>query len=90
MAQSAKRPRSRSTRILKKQIRRHKLRLYDLNNCNLFIPLALTNYDYSIMTEAEQEKDSHFIRRLVIIIFIVFTLAAVVMTIFYGTPWAKK
>jgi len=42
------------------------------------------------MTDAEQEKDSHFIRRLVIIIFIVFTLAAIVMTIFYGTPWAKK
>jgi hypothetical protein len=42
------------------------------------------------MTDAEQEQDSHFIRRLVIIIFIVFTLAAVVMTILYGTPWAKK
>jgi hypothetical protein len=41
------------------------------------------------MTDAEQE-DSHFIRRLVIIIFIVFTLAAAVMTFFYGTPWAKK
>ena len=42
------------------------------------------------MTEAEQEKDSHFIRRLVIIIFIVFTVAAIIMTFFYGTPWAKK
>jgi|GEM_PF-4962811 len=42
------------------------------------------------MTDAEQEKDGRFMRRLIIIIFIVFTLAATLMTIFYGTPWAKK
>ena len=33
---------------------------------------------------------STFLLPLVIIIFIVFTLAAIVMTILYGTPWAKK
>lgn len=42
------------------------------------------------MTDADQEKDGHFMRRLIIIIFIVFTAAAIVMTILYGTPWAKK
>ena len=67
-----------------------KLRRRDQNNYNLFIPLAYSIQDRTTMTEAEQEKDSRFIRRLVIIIFIVFTLAAIVMTIFYGTPWAKK
>jgi len=37
----------------------------------------------------QHEKDNQFIKRLVIVIFIVFTLAAIVMTYFYGLPWSK-
>ena len=35
------------------------------------------------------ERDNVIIKRLVIIIFIVFTLAAIAMTYFYGLPWSK-
>jgi hypothetical protein len=38
---------------------------------------------------AQQERDSHIIRRVVIILFVVFTLGAIVLTILYGLPWAK-
>jgi hypothetical protein len=38
---------------------------------------------------AQQERDNHVIRRVVITIFVVLTLAAIVITFFYGLPRSK-